>query len=40
MAHATVIRSDMFVVERNFGDIVTGDPATWRPKMPSVSERA
>lgn len=40
MAHATVIRSDMFIVERNFGDIVTGDPATWRPKMPSVSDRA
>lgn len=37
MAHATLIRSDMFVVERNFGDIVTGDPATWRPKMPSAT---
>lgn len=37
MAHTTLIRSDMFVVERNFGDIVTGDPATWRPKMPSAT---
>lgn len=36
MAHVTAIRSDLFAVERSFGDVVTGNPLTWRPKMPST----
>lgn len=36
MAHVTLIRADLFAVERSFGDAVHGDPLTWRPKMPTT----
>tara|TARA_R110002126_G_scaffold185573_1_gene334110 strand:+ start:43365 stop:43751 length:387 start_codon:yes stop_codon:yes gene_type:complete len=35
LAHSTLIRADMFVAERRFGDFTTNDPATWRAMLPS-----
>ncbi len=37
MVHVTLIRADLFAVERSFGDAVRGDPLTWRPKMPTTA---
>jgi len=33
MAHRVLIRSDVFAAERQFGDLATGDPDTWRPHL-------
>jgi len=35
LAHSTLIRADLFVAERRFGDFTTNDPATWRATLPS-----
>ena len=33
MAHLVQIRSDVFAAERQFGNLATGDPRSWRPHM-------
>ncbi len=33
MAHIVHIRSDVFAAERQFGNLATGDPGSWRPHM-------
>lgn len=33
MAHLVQIRSDVFSAERQFGNLATGDPGSWRPHM-------
>jgi len=35
LAHSTLIRADLFVAVRRFGDVTTDDPATWRATLPS-----
>jgi len=37
MAHLVQIRSDVFAAERQFGNLATGDPGSWRPHMAQPS---